>query len=269
MGGANPQLGRILFYFNSDTVDAAPQTKAVLMNYSAAGSCKISDDYAYSPRFTGKNQQGELFVPENVTVLSDQPDYLWGRMIIATDGCQTTGVVGDLFVEYDVTLITPKLSVGLGMNLPLTQLQLTETYIGAGSDWMPGAGGSIFRNDFNISVSGEVITIPAGNAGAFLIMYTWAGAGVGSAWVTPTVTFTNLTGINAMAAISGATTSSGLGSIVSGVTLGTGCPRFVSIGTVRIDDPSKPSTITFSGGNRAVDGVVTCNILMYAIEPFP
>lgn len=267
MGGANPQLGTVLFYFNSDTLDVNPQSKAILMNYAGSKSTKISDSCSFSPAFTGKNQDGELFVPSQDGITIDPTDYYWGRVCIATQGCQTTGAIGDLYVEYDVSLITPKLGVSLGLNLKDCAETWSETFIGAGTNWLYGTRFE-HRNQLGVLFGADnEFTFPANSSGAFRFTLTVVGTGVASGWSAPTLTYTNCAEYVTVPPLTG--TALVGGSVVpAGGVLGTACERFILQKAIIITDSTREATVAFSAGNRAVDGVTYMSLWITTINPY-
>lgn len=273
MGGANPQLGIVMFYFNADTLDPAPQTKQILLNYAGSQSGKISENQVYAPAFTGKNQDGELFVPETV-ITEDESDYYWGRIVIATQGCQTTGDIGDLWVEYDVSLITPKLSVGIGLNTRASLITFQNTYGAAGTDWIlvPTSAAQFYiRNDYGVVLTNQTITLPSGSFTAVLIDMAWSGTGGATAWTQPTIVLTNCAYFNGIPDIAPA----GAGTLISNnfvpnstFTLGNTCDKAEYSITIRVTDPTQPATIVLSGGNRPTTGATNTCISVRQIDPY-
>lgn len=123
IAGTNTNIGTVNMVYIDNCETPIPENYSVFRNYSNNSSCRINDDQTLIvqrpliqrlrlEQIPGmdiiSNQRGWLF---NTSTLQtdDLSDYYIGRLVIAMQGCQFTDVVGELYVDYDVTLGISKL----------------------------------------------------------------------------------------------------------------------------------------------------------------
>lgn len=152
---------------------------------------------------------------------------------IASVGSQQASVVGELWLSYDIILRKPQLSSGLGLALKTAHYSLVAPAI---STAYLGTSRTERIDTYGLTLSGTVVTIPAGTAGVHHLNYGAIGASTASL-VRPITTYTNATLLNCWRA-------NDLSSQYANGTSDTG--MFDEM--FRITDPSLPVTITFSGG---------------------
>jgi len=97
-----------------DVEDAQFTGEQDLMGYMGAVSSNVWKTLSHSCLGAGKKP---LYVRTgSVPAGADPRLYDYGRFTLATEGCASTAAIGKLYVEYDVTLYTPKVTLAGALN---------------------------------------------------------------------------------------------------------------------------------------------------------
>lgn len=261
--GTNSNIGTAIFYFNSDTQDILPTNKFETKNYENTVSVRLNDHVNFPIRGGSANQGGWLYTNNNQIRDKDITDFVLGRLVLSTDGAQSTGVVGELFVNYVCRFKTSKLAVSLGQSMKTYRANISNLYLSPTADWITptalGGAVTIYRNDLGIVLTPNTITFPAGTIGAYYIIINVTGAAATAIKsALGVLTITNATGNqvflegnlpnNAMAG------SFFIGSLTN-----------IIMYSLKVTDPSIPATFSIgtSTAGRQITGVTDTSIYIF------
>jgi hypothetical protein len=174
--GGTTALGAVMMQTVYRATDANPTSKYELLNEYWSNEALPCDTMVHPIECA----PGQTVLPRRYvrtgTVTDDLMFYDYGRTIIATQGMPNAGIVGDLYLTYEIEFSKPKLSIALGDQISsclitgtgsnqyefLTNQNVVSTYNGDVSLDFTGAG--------NI-----VLTIPPGNPGTHCVLMESAG----------------------------------------------------------------------------------------------
>jgi len=235
----NTTLGTVMMGTQYNPIVPAFAGKLQMLNEYYSNDCKPSDnmvhliecDPAENPYKVQYVRAGA--VPTGASV----QNYDLGTFYIATAGFQGTNVVcGELYVTYEVELKKP---IPFGLSTQPDGFHLTATT--GITTAAPFGTNSTFRYNswfgFAASFASNVLTIPAGFGGTFMVYYSVVGSSAALGNVNLSVS--NLTSYSAFGANGSSAFQAG-GSVTNTISW--------IIETYTINQSDIPSTITFSGG---------------------
>jgi hypothetical protein len=199
----SPALGTISMATAYNSLNANFASKVEMENYEFANSDKPSVCF-YHPIECKLNQTpvSILYVRDNaVPNGADQRLYDLGNFQIATSGMQASGgVLGELWVTYEIELYKPKFYNGGQIytdHYNLATIANTHplgTTSGANTVTQRAASTSLnWQNNGTLNAAGTVYNfVPQLSSGKFLVVMYWAQASDGTVGV-PTITGTNCT----------------------------------------------------------------------------
>lgn len=127
LASASAQLGTVIMVadYNAGSSEIF-STKTQMMQYDGAVSARICDPIVFGVECDPKKNAlaATLYVPPNGSTPAgeDPKTYNLALLQIATNQCAALGQIGELWVEYAVTLRKPKFCVAQGMNLPYSMM---------------------------------------------------------------------------------------------------------------------------------------------------
>lgn len=125
--------GKIMLYVDYDAYDVAPVTKSQFMNNSGAVDGPVWQELTYNCDLMDVNRLGKTrFVRSGVIANADLNNFDVGNLVVGTDACADTSVLGDIYVDYAVELITPHCD-------PLSNLNGETAKITFGGAMAPGS----------------------------------------------------------------------------------------------------------------------------------
>lgn len=168
-------LGTVIIATQYDPLDEVFPNKLQMLNYQYATSANPSSDIIHPIECANS----QTTIPhryvrsEPVPVGADIRLYDWGRLCIATTGMQVAGgVIGEIWISYQVELFKPKLPVGL---LSSDAYYAHYTIAGALAATPFGVVTQI-QDDIPLLISGTTITFPASlTAATFFLCYQVTG----------------------------------------------------------------------------------------------
>jgi len=101
--------GSLMIAIDFDANDATPTTKTVMMSYHNAVRCPVWSETKYVTDKPDLLKLPQHFIRAGVVSGTDLKTYDVGNLFVATSGCADTTALGELYVIYDVELITPQL----------------------------------------------------------------------------------------------------------------------------------------------------------------
>lgn len=262
IGGSNPAIGTVCFMFNGDATDASITNYLEFKNYKSTRCTKASRSMRYNCEGGSSNQNGQLYMREGL--LLDIGDTYLGKIQCISQGQPTGAQIGEIWVHYDVTFITPKLADSIGLNLPTFAATYTctttsgtdDVWFGATSAGVPGT--VVNTNNIGIVVTNNTITFPAGSAGAFLMIVNITGTGTAALAAAPNFAGTNISTINGLENNNNQPSAIFRNAGIAGTVV----PSCTIIRTFKIDDYTSPAVLTLTGGTRPVSGSNTIFDLM-------
>lgn len=195
LNSVNTALGQVIMATNYNAASPLFSGKAEMENYEFGHSCKPSVGMFHpiecEPRQTAVGSI--LYVrPGSVPAGQDLRLYDWGNFQIATNGFQGTNVnCGELWVEYQICLLKPKMFSSLGLD---TQFAHASNTVGLTNATPLGTATSIIESPnqtLNLGYTTNVIFIPISS---YRLRYklTWTYRGSGAATIVyPGVAVTN------------------------------------------------------------------------------
>jgi len=235
--GSNTALGTLMMGSQYDLSDPAFSSKSQFLNFDGSIDCVPSVSLCHDS-LAGYEAPEKLFFVRNTSVASGYDIRLYDECVfnIATAGQQGTNIVGELFVEYVIELVKPKLS---------TDTAYLQAH-GGGTGNTASAAAPIPSSFAITSLSTLALTrlsgttFSIGTVGTYICQAVWAGGN--SIAAVPTVA---------------ATTNCSLQSVY-GVGTGSNFGFFLAAGTsssivFAISVTALTNVITF-GGNTSMSG---------------
>jgi len=139
-----------------------------------SGDLSLNNYFVYS--------SGNSAAPSNST----SKFYDIGLFLLAVANMVGTGIIGELYVEYEFTMIRPKQQTPLGQNLLYAHVVEgpAVTAAASGSAFLGTTGGILRAGSTLPTVSTKnTFTLPV--AGVFLVNYSWGGSVAATATFTP------------------------------------------------------------------------------------
>jgi hypothetical protein len=112
------QPGRITLVYAVDPLDPTPESKQELFQYPTSSETTVWT----SNTIVIQQQPEPLFTRASYVANTDLKTYDFGQVFVGISNTTSTGVIGELFVEYTIELITPKPS-----HCPASTLYITGT----------------------------------------------------------------------------------------------------------------------------------------------
>jgi len=101
--------GSLLMAIDFDANDAAPTTKSGIMAYHNSVRCPVWSQTDYIADKPDLNKLPQHYIRSTTVSGTDLKTYDLGNLFVCTSGCADTTALGELYVIYDVELITPQL----------------------------------------------------------------------------------------------------------------------------------------------------------------
>jgi hypothetical protein len=172
--------GSVMMAVDFDAADDPPVNKQQLMAYHNAVRSAVWDECCYSSALHDLEKFGvQRYVrlgalPANLDIKT----YDVGNLFVATQGEADTTPVGELYVEYDVELITPQIASGVAA--------YNSVHISSPSATLANPfAGSVNTGGLQVSGSGNTLTFD--RVGQYLVALNWDGT-------TPTAVAPTITG---------------------------------------------------------------------------
>lgn len=256
---ANTGLGSVSLATQYNALNAPFVNKQELLNYQFASSCKPADSMLHPVECDpGQTPNQPLYVRIGSQAAGDARLYDIGVLNLVTQGMQSDGAtIGELWVTYDILLIKPRISSGLG--LALRSAFYTYRGIGGGgwviNDDSPMGTEAISSFD-SIGLEFEfeevagpgidcTITFPLGCEGLYLVQNTDFGNGTASVGnqTIGTVVYTNCTARSGLYNVTSANTT---GSIDVGLNGGVAdCIAMSNDNIISIPNPNLRASIKY------------------------
>lgn len=191
--------GSVMLAVDFDAADDAPTNKQVMMSYHNAVRASVWNECIFrgDARDLKKFGVQRYIRSGNIAANLDIKTYDVGNLIVATQGEENTSAIGELYVEYEIELITPQTQVNAALALSY------------GGNFSPASLTNCFTN-LTSSSGGLAITpsndeLKFGRVGSYLVELVCNGSNFTN--TPPTVTGTALysdalswTGANAFSA---------------------------------------------------------------------
>lgn len=165
--------GSVMLAVDFDAADAPPSNKQELMSFHNAVRSAVWAECCYSSDLKDLQKFGvqRYIRSSGLSANLDIKTYDVGNLVVATQGEADSSVIGELYVEYDVELITPQLSVSSSgpSAFALNDCTPIDADLMAGSIPDP-------LNDSSISRLNNVFTFAS--PGKYLLTYYLAGNAV-------------------------------------------------------------------------------------------
>lgn len=180
--GTSAALGAVMLQTTYRSTDSAPTNKAEMMNEYWATEVVPFDTVAHPIECDPKENPFAIHYVRTTAIQSGEPlMYDLARTFVATQGMVDAGIVGDLWVTYEVELKKPLISSPVAY---LPQYLGTSFSGGSASNFFSGARAT--QGSLPLSFSTKTITIPAGTPGLIYIkvnLYCVGATGVATvAW---------------------------------------------------------------------------------------
>jgi hypothetical protein len=120
--------GSVQGVLDYDAADASPDSKATLMAMSGATRSAVWQEFRFDAlRGNYINFAAQRFVRSGVLASNlDIKTYDIGNFFVGASGCADTSVLGELYVEYEVELLTPHVVVTETITAPLAQVMFAK-----------------------------------------------------------------------------------------------------------------------------------------------
>ena len=184
VSGSNPALGTVMIQTSYRATDTVPGQKLEMLNEYNASECVPSESFCHPIECDPKENPFNVQYVRSRDVPAGDNRMLYdlGVTHVAVSGQQTNGqTLGDLWVTYEVELKKPIVT----SNVTFTESfgTLEGQYVGAST--IGGAGNNLFPSTAaivskgNVAITGvnNVLTIPAGIRGKYLITGRYYASG--------------------------------------------------------------------------------------------
>lgn len=179
--------GAVMMAIDFDVADAAPPSKTQLLAYNRYVRSPVWEECVYMSDPRDLKLIEKRYIRSATVANTDNRLYDTGAFFIATQGCADTSVIGELHVDYEITLHTPQYDLGAfasaGSNRSSATSGVTNTLI-LGTTPTLNATGSGITIGYNTTTG----AVTLGSVGQFLITYAVQSSTAYSG--TPTVTMT-------------------------------------------------------------------------------
>jgi len=220
LNSTNTALGSVIMGTQYDVSDPVFNSKAEMLNYEYAESCKPSENCLHMVECApNQNVLSDLYTLRgSVPSGTDSRMFNMGRFTLATVGFQAANVnIGELHVTYQVRLLKPKLYASLG-NMNDFALLTGGTWSNAAP--LPAAYNTSSQSNFIVTYASGTLTLPSSSIiKAYRVEVFWTGPAPVSV-VLPTLTIANGTVISSGSVPANTTSSASLAHYFSFVTLG-------------------------------------------------
>jgi hypothetical protein len=152
--------GKVMLGIDYDATDPAPANKVTIMSLDESISKIPSENFVHKAKQLNLSRMKTQYIRRGTLATgSDIKLYDVGNLFVATQGQPNTNTQGELYVDYDVTFITP---------------QLEPCYAAASMVAVGGSAASPFGTSLTISGAGPLeytsgTTLTAISSGQFLI----------------------------------------------------------------------------------------------------
>jgi len=254
--GTNTALGSVMFQTSYRASDVAPTTKYEMLNEFWSNESLPCEAMCHPIECKPSETILTSRYVRDGAVTDDVMFYDYGTTYVAVQGQQSTGqIIGDVWVTYEVELRKPKMNAALGKSV--TSMRSTNTTSNPARLF---SGSAITFNSFtgNVVITSPAdnqhqVSLPAGNAGSYLVTISVAGATGGTG--TPALTLVNCTAL-----------TNGLEGGSNFVTYAFSGIRGVFEFGVSVSDPTLAATITMTGVTVTAAGSVTADVFVTAID---
>jgi outer membrane lipoprotein SlyB len=234
--GADTRLGAVMAQTVYRATDAVPSTKYELLNEFWSNESLPSEAMAHPIECKASETVLTNRYVRTGAVSDDLMFYDYGRTTFATQGQIQAGLIGDLWVTYEVELRKPKLLSTMGQAVKSalfnnTGATMVRPMTNSATEFDSFTGGVTVDNPADNDLR---IQIPRGNAGVIYFDITVSGTTLGSSG-TPGYALTNCT------ALVNALETTTVPTVVSSLT------RVTLSGCVRVTDPTAAVIIRVVG----------------------
>jgi hypothetical protein len=145
---SSTDTGRVIVVIDYDVDDAAPPNKTAMLAYFDAGSGQAWEGAWFVAKAADLHKLKTRYVRMGDVPSGKDPKlYDVGSLLIAASGNPDTDVIGEVYVEYEVDLLTPQLSLscpsakwtGSGSITKTVPFGTDPTYVGASPATLSGA----------------------------------------------------------------------------------------------------------------------------------
>jgi len=190
--------GKVMLVFMPDASDAVPATKQELLENEEKAKCTVWEDCRLAAKLNEALGRRRYIRSGALAANLDIKTYDVGQLIVGTNGCADTSVIGELYVEYTIVLMTPVLNVA-------AIAKATSASISGVTPSSVSIFGTTPTITGGLDVTGTVNTLTFNRVGSYLLSVAVTGTGLFTVWTVvtsaSTATVTNaFTGIGNAAA---------------------------------------------------------------------
>ncbi len=102
--------GELILAVDFDAADGPPSTKQEMFSYEGAVKCAPWENVMYRCSMQNLSSTDALYTRSTLIAGTDIKTYDVGNLMVATEACADTSIIGDVFLEYDVEFFTPQFS---------------------------------------------------------------------------------------------------------------------------------------------------------------
>jgi len=168
ISGTNPALGSVMMQTTYRASDSQPADKSEMMNEYCTSECVPSETFIHPIECDPKENPFNIHYTRSVPPPAGEPlmSYDLGKTFIATQGQQGTGILGDVWVTYEVELKKPIISSDVNKaNWAMATYKAPATF----ADLFDEGWATTPTGTFQITGVSSALTIPKGVGKNFLI----------------------------------------------------------------------------------------------------
>lgn len=149
--------GTVILAVDYDAADAAPVDKVSAMSYRGSTRCAPWESMVHASQASDLHKLASNYVRGDLTLAAnlDVKTYDIGNLFICTQGQAGTTAVGELYVDYEVELLTPQLSPSDVPASKVTGSAGLTTAVMFGTNAAITAGSNI---DLSVNAAGDTVT---------------------------------------------------------------------------------------------------------------
>jgi len=163
--------GKLMMAFQPDAADGVPVNKQEMLENEFKAKCAVWQEIQFSVPCNEALGKRRYIRTADLAANLDIKTYDFGNLVVATNGCADTSAVGELYVEYEIELLTPVLNlqaIAAATSKQITGVSPSQTsFMGTTPTTTSG---------LDISATGNVVTF--NRVGRYLVGVKLDGTGL-------------------------------------------------------------------------------------------
>jgi hypothetical protein len=182
VSGTNTAMGVVMLAAQYRADAPVFVNKVEMLNEMWSVDCKPSENVLLPIECNPKENPMNIQYVRTGAATGDVKLYDLCNVVVATQGSQSSNIIGELWVSYEIELFKPAVTPSGGI-IAASHFRLSSS----ATDVFGVAGGVPIYNPLSLVNSARTITFPGGTTGTFVVVVNWAGVAAVVSY--PTVTY--------------------------------------------------------------------------------